>query len=117
MKEDILKLFNLKSYIIDEIDMNDDFINTEPYQLSCLYGADRLSVNFIYTIEQLFSKQYLTYEIIASNVGIFSYKLKFLRLIHWLIKYRRTKKNRKRIKLNHYLNTIYSGFTRINIFK
>ena len=116
MKENILGLFNLKPFIINQIN-DSDFIKIEPYQISCLYGADKLSVNFIYTIEQLFSKQYLTYEVIASKVGIFSYKLKFLRLLHWLIKYKKTKKNRIRIKLNHYLNTIYSGFTRINIFK
>lgn len=114
----ILAEFNLKPIAFDIIDESnkDDFIDIEPYQLSCLYGGDKLAINFIYTLEILNSEESLDLRILLSKAGLFSYKLKYMRIIHNLLLLKNIRKNKVRLKILQYLKNIDPNFSRIKLF-
>lgn len=108
MRLDILSEFNLKPFILanntnkkEEL-INEDFVDIEPYQISCLYGADRLSVNFIYILQKFNTKKYSIYEVLISRLKLKSIKLELLRYIYHITNLYKVKPNKHRIKLRQY---------------
>lgn len=107
MKKNILKHFKLDELYIHNLkNDNDDFVEIEPYQISCLYGGDRLSINFIYMLNQLHLQQFSIYKITLNKIGLFSYKLKILRILYYITNFKYIRKNKHRIKLKKYVDEL-----------